>query len=752
MDSVKLSTSFAARQRTLAAPVFGRWWCAVWLLAGCAAIPALAPSVARGQTAPEVTSADEFSEDKQVDDLPVGYVVDIPLPIVGDRDAIVAGQLEAIRSGTEGTRPTVILNFGAESAGGADASGRGSQFERCLALARDLIDWVPHARLVAFVPEDIEGHAVLPILACEELIIAREAAIGAAAIDEPADDWIQTSYQNVLEKRGLLPPAIVRTMLDPDAIAIRVRTQDGTTPETVGQERATELRAAGAIESEDSLWDGGGLATYTGEQLSRYQWALGNANSLLDAAKLAKVSTSLRSVNQLPRDWAPVQVTLAGELSNVRVNQIIRGLTEQIEGGCNLILVRLRGANADMIQATRLAEFLESDIAKDVYTLVSIEAAVKGPIGVVLATGDEVVVVGTATIGPNAEAGDTGTPESIHRTINELVDGGVRPVPLLAAICSSDILVKEFVHQDTGEKAIFTDWQMEQQAGADRWLEKRTVAGGEDIDLDLAVRYRLIDSVDGTRQSALRRLGLQEEPLELKLSWIDAGVQLLASQTWLPRLLMMIGFFALMAELSAPGIGVGGFLSALCFVGFFWLEGLNGNVEALEVVLFIFGLVALALELFVIPGFGIFGVGGLLMLLVSIVLASQTFVLPTNSAQLSTVAVNLFWVACLALGGMVGLLAMHRRLENSPLLRWVTLEPPTPDMLEDRDGVAAARRLDQLHGQTGITTTRLNPSGKAQFGGSVVSVVGTGNLIGEGIPVRVVEVRGPLILVEEVEA
>ena len=56
---------------------------------------------------------------------------------------------------------------------------------------------------------------------------------------------------------------------------------------------------------------------------------------------------------------------------------------------------------------------------------------------------------------------------------------------------------------------------------------------------------------------------------------------------------------------------------------------------------------------------------------------------------------------------------------------------------------------EHLLGQDGVTTTRLNPSGKAQFGRDVVAVVGTGSLIDEGTPVRVVEVRGNLILVEE---
>ena len=56
---------------------------------------------------------------------------------------------------------------------------------------------------------------------------------------------------------------------------------------------------------------------------------------------------------------------------------------------------------------------------------------------------------------------------------------------------------------------------------------------------------------------------------------------------------------------------------------------------------------------------------------------------------------------------------------------------------------------EHLLGQEGMTTTRLNPSGKAQFGRDIVAVVGTGKLIGEGVHVRVVEVRGNLILVED---
>ncbi|MDX1928442.1 MAG: NfeD family protein, partial [Pirellulaceae bacterium] len=261
----------------------------------------------------------------------------------------------------------------------------------------------------------------------------------------------------------------------------------------------------------------------------------------------------------------------------------------------------------------------------------------------------------------------------------------------------------------------------------------------------------LVDSTAENATLALNRLGVESLPTELKMPWLDAGIQRILAQGWLPRVLLMLGFFALMAELGSPGVGIGGFTAALCFLGFFWIEGLNGNVEWLEVILFVAGLVSLGIELFVLPGFGLFGIGGLLMLLVSIVLASQTFVWPTTSAQLEEFSMNLFWVACLALGGMIGILVMHKQLERLPMLRWVTLQPAGAVDLDELEARESLVHWEHLLGQEGITTTRLNPSGKAQFGRDIVAVIGSGRMIDEGTAVRVVEVRGNMVIVEMIE-
>lgn len=58
----------------------------------------------------------------------------------------------------------------------------------------------------------------------------------------------------------------------------------------------------------------------------------------------------------------------------------------------------------------------------------------------------------------------------------------------------------------------------------------------------------------------------------------------------------------------------------------------------------------------------------------------------------------------MAMGGMIGLLFMHRQLENSPLLRWVTLEPASRDGLDELEMREAIVHREHLLGQKDTTT------------------------------------------------
>lgn len=732
---------------------------AVWMINLCAC----GLSAAQEASSQVAAANDPVNQDNaQANGLRQGYLVPVELPLVGQRDELVRQQILRIANshGNAALRPVVVLQFKAtplaEFGGEPDNGGlgtRGSRFERSLSLARFLTS--PDAarvRLVAYLPEDVEGHAVLPVLACEEIFAASDAELGRAAIDEPVDTTVEGAYRDIAGRRATLPEALVMAMLDPAAEVYQLELTDGSNL-VVDRQQAQKLREEGRVLREDTIWPGGGLAQFSGQQLRSRRWiarTVGDETELIEALGL---NGSLRTTQQLPREWSPIRVNISGKLTSARVNQIIRALTQQIENDqVNLVVVTISATQSDFSLSSRLASYLAGLNADKVYTLGLVTETVTGPAALIPVACNETVLLSTVSIGPDAETQvDNASSETMRRVLGDLAVAADRPLPLLSALVDPQVVVNEYIHQESGRKQIFAQWQVASQADADLWLAKQKVAGGDSISHDIALRYRLIDAVDDSMAIALSRLGVEEMPSELATPWLDASIQMLLAQSWLPRLLLMIGFFALMVELGNPGIGGGGLLAGLCFLGFFWIEGLNGNVEALEVILFVAGLVALAIELFVVPGFGMFGIGGLLMLFVSVVLASQTFVWPTTSAELSQVASNLFWVACLALGGMIGLLFMHKQLERSPVLRWVTLQPVSGD---DSDGLGARESIahrEHLLGQDGLTTTRLNPSGKAQFGRDIVAVVGTGKMIDEGMPVRVVEVRGNLVLVEEIE-
>ena len=248
----------------------------------------------------------------------------------------------------------------------------------------------------------------------------------------------------------------------------------------------------------------------------------------------------------------------------------------------------------------------------------------------------------------------------------------------------------------------------------------------------------VVDGFDGL----VKAYGLTGDIVLSEPGWADRLLDALASPG-LAWLLLLIGGAGLYIELHTPGFGLGGFVSMVAFIVYFWSQYLHGTSGWLEVMLFLAGLFCLAAEIFVLPGFGVLGLGGGVLLIASLVLASQSFVLPTNDYQIRQLQWSLLGILGAAVGvSLLGVL-LRKWLPSTPVLRNVLLEPPSAvdDTLEE-DG------LEALIGMEGTTTTRLAPAGKARIDGRVREVTSDGSLVEPGTPVRVVEVRSGRVLVK----
>lgn len=720
-----------------------------FLLALVITIPLMTPAAVAQDAAP----ADETRR--------AAYLIEVPLPLMGTRDEAIQQQINQVANKTRGSeqRPIVILHFKAHAATQRSAQDnnnptRGSQFERALSLARYLTSSAASkVRLIAYLTDRIEGHAVLPILACEEIIASPGAELGNAAVDETAvDDTVRGAYKDIARRRATLSEAAVAAMLDPNVEVIKAELDSGDA-RIVTNDEAKELRDSGKVISVKTIWSGGGLARFTGTQMGQLRWVSHVVDNEDALATALNITGRLQSVRAQPDAWIAARVEIDKPLDAARVNQLIRSIGERkAKANINLLVLQLSDVPAEFQEALRLSLFIAQLDADGIHTAAIIQRSCATPALLPAFACDQVFVLQSAALGSNARK-----PGATRRlsagsldSLVELEKQTGRPASLMTATFDPESTVRLCVNQDTGKQLPLADWQLDLQEDKAKWVPRETLTHGSEVERGVALKYGLVDAEVLDHAAALHELGLAEDPSTVEGPWLETVIQRLLAREWLPRLLVVLGFMALMIEMGSPGLGVGGFVAALCFLAFFWIEGLNGNVAWLEVILFVAGMVSLAIEVFVMPGFGLFGIGGLLMVLGSIVLAGQTFVFPSNSEQLTIIANNLFWVAICALIVMIGAVSMGKRLENTPVLRWVTIEPAGTDDVAELEEREAIVHWEHLLGQDGMTTTRLNPAGKAQFGRMIINVLGT-NLISEGVPVRVVEVRGNSVFVEPLE-
>jgi membrane-bound ClpP family serine protease len=154
------------------------------------------------------------------------------------------------------------------------------------------------------------------------------------------------------------------------------------------------------------------------------------------------------------------------------------------------------------------------------------------------------------------------------------------------------------------------------------------------------------------------------------------------------------------------------------------------------------------MEIFVLPGFGVFGIGGIVMVIASLVLASQSFIIPRSPQDFVQMAYSLLPVIGAGVGVIVGAVVMRKLIPHSPYLRRMILEPraPVDTGLGGHDPEAVVD-WSHLAGEPGETITRLAPSGKARIAGKVYDVISKGQMVSKGEAIVVVEAIGNRIVV-----
>lgn len=258
-----------------------------------------------------------------------------------------------------------------------------------------------------------------------------------------------------------------------------------------------------------------------------------------------------------------------------------------------------------------------------------------------------------------------------------------------------------------------------------------------------AYKYKIADTLISDYKSVLAAFDLKNaEEVQLTSNWAEDVVRFLNNPI-ISSILIMIGFFGLMAEIKTPGWGLAGTAGLIALTLFFGSSYILQLASVLEILLFVAGLLLLLAEIFIIPGFGIAGISGIILIFASIFLAllgSDPF-LDMRSVSMAIIQLSAAMVAA-----VLGIFVLAKFLpKSSAFNKLVLAESETVEK-----GFVSFPSDTNLIGKTGIAFTTLRPGGTAVIDDRRIDVVADSEYIDKDQKIKVIRVEGIKVVVTAV--
>jgi membrane-bound serine protease (ClpP class) len=264
-----------------------------------------------------------------------------------------------------------------------------------------------------------------------------------------------------------------------------------------------------------------------------------------------------------------------------------------------------------------------------------------------------------------------------------------------------------------------------------------------------AIKYGFCDGEYASIDAILQAQNLQDAEI---INYEEGQIEQIISFFLSPAIsgfLILIIIGGLYFELQTPGIGFPLLASIIAVILYFIPFYLSGLAENWEIFVFIIGVILLAVELFVIPGFGIFGVLGIVCILAGLVLG----MLPNQNFDFEFVpAADLFGalltviIAAIASVGIVFWL-------TPKVNEWGAFKSISLATTQKRtDGYTSSSYSDSMVGKTGTVHSRLRPSGRILIDGEMFDAYSRGEFVEQGEKIIVISTEGTSLKVKKQEA
>ena len=255
------------------------------------------------------------------------------------------------------------------------------------------------------------------------------------------------------------------------------------------------------------------------------------------------------------------------------------------------------------------------------------------------------------------------------------------------------------------------------------------------LNAEQAVKLNFVDGTASKIEEVLDFLNLKDAKIVyIYPNWAE-NISRFVTNPVVSSLLLSIGFLGLIIEFWTLGWGIAGSIGIISLSLFFGGHIIVGLAGFETIILFAIGLLLLLAEVFLIPGFGLAGIGGIAAILASIFLTFGNIVQATYSILI-------------ALGvSVVGFFLLIKYIPSTRTWRKFVL---STEQKKELGYTVGTKDLKRLTGKEGIAITPLRPSGIVEVNGKKLNALTRGEYVDSNTKIKIISIEGNKIVVEAI--
>ena len=255
------------------------------------------------------------------------------------------------------------------------------------------------------------------------------------------------------------------------------------------------------------------------------------------------------------------------------------------------------------------------------------------------------------------------------------------------------------------------------------------------LSADEAVRINIADNKANSIEEIIKLKNMNDnyEIITVEEEEYDTVLKFLLNPFVL-SILISIGIAGVYLEIKTPGFGVGGVTAIIAFAVFFFAQFLSGDSNFLAPAIFVLGLILLGVEIFLIPGFGITGILGIIGIFSSIFI----------SFGIQNIAISVIVIFASLIIDIILIILIAKFVVKSKSMKRTVI------LTDDTSGYNTSVSYKDLLNKEGIADTYLRPSGFIIIDDKKYDAISDGEFIDKNSKLKVILVEGSKIVVKKI--